>query len=701
MYGSVVALQLSTGSFSDAWLTLCADLGAKTGGAAQAGGAAVGSVLDGAPSWCEVGSSGPWATTSSETNASAAQAATSEPPELEVAGVTRRRRVHRVIQSCAFRVINAHSPADRSSIMARDTIAFEVILNGRPTGWCLGSRVSYHKPSDPRFAKALMPPPVDSITTSPGSGEPQAASRTGNGGGRQRGSPGAGSRPQSGVRPMGPLIGTMTLSEHEEAAAAAVAAVKLLSAPRRALAAAPTDTHAWKAGAVPMMLGDHAGAAAAGGSGASASSSYSALQMYQSSAGQGHARNGGATVVAPTDFSSAGSAAQLQPADASRRLGTWRVRLHSSSLTAAAAAPSGGGGGGSEGDSAQAPAAASAAPSSSDGSSPPTLGRAVTRAGGGGGGDQALSHMANLSLFQDWGFLTALPPSGAAGIGGGGGPSSGGGRGGRGSGSSGGGGGGRVTSAGGSLHDRAGGSGGGVGSGQEIVVCYEPAAPSTGGDGGSGAAQQGARSPSPGAAARAAAAGAAGAAAGAGGKPGAPGEGPPSPGSGGGDAGGRGGPGAPQLSSAAAFASSSVAFSSTILDPQLIRQGPGRDDDDDAPAPAAAAAAAGAAARRGASDANSTHAKIQRILGRPLTLVSSGPQPAALSLMQSKVQKSAWAESWRTLVSPLHPPPPSSPTPPPCLPARSPQAASKVRHRRRGHAAGARRHPRHGPRDDV
>ena len=700
MYGSVVALQLSTGSFSDAWLTLCADLGAKTGGAAQAGGAAVGSVLDGAPSWCEVGSSGPWATTSSETNASAAQAATSEPPELEVAGVTRRRRVHRVIQSCAFRVINAHSPADRSSIMARDTIAFEVILNGRPTGWCLGSRVSYHKPSDPRFAKALMPPPVDSITTSPGSGEPQAASRTGNGGGRQRGSPGAGSRPQSGVRPMGPLIGTMTLSEHEEAAAAAVAAVKLLSAPRRALAAAPTDTHAWKAGAVPMMLGDHAGAAAAGGSGASASSSYSALQMYQSSAGQGHARNGGATVVAPTDFSSAGSAAQLQPADASRRLGTWRVRLHSSSLTAAAAAPSGGGGGGSEGDSAQAPAAASAAPSSSDGSSPPALGRAVTRAGGGGGGDQALSHMANLSLFQDWGFLTALPPSGAAGIGGGG-PSSGGGRGGRGSGSSGGGGGGRVTSAGGSLHDRAGGSGGGVGSGQEIVVCYEPAAPSTGGDGGSGAAQQGARSPSPGAAARAAAAGAAGAAAGAGGKPGAPGEGPPSPGSGGGDAGGRGGPGAPQLSSAAAFASSSVAFSSTILDPQLIRQGPGRDDDDDAPAPAAAAAAAGAAARRGASDANSTHAKIQRILGRPLTLVSSGPQPAALSLMQSKVQKSAWAESWRTLVSPLHPPPPSSPTPPPCLPARSPQAASKVRHRRRGHAAGARRHPRHGPRDDV
>ena len=143
MYGSVVALQLS-GGVLDAWLTLCMDLGAKV---AAGGSTSLGShTIDGAPSWCEIGPTGPWATTSSETSAPSHAAVSNggsdtQNPEIEVAGVTRKRRVQRILQTCAFRIINANSPSDRSSIMSKDCVAFEVILNGRATGWCLGSRV--------------------------------------------------------------------------------------------------------------------------------------------------------------------------------------------------------------------------------------------------------------------------------------------------------------------------------------------------------------------------------------------------------------------------------------------------------------------------------------------------------------------------------------------------------------------------------
>jgi hypothetical protein len=154
MYGSIVALQSSF--IADSWLTLCADIGARAGIPSSMAGQ---SILDGAPSWCEVTSSGPWATASSEVGDKsanvAAPSAAEAPAEIEVAGVTRKRRVTRILQSCAFRLVNADSPLDRSTIMAKDTVAFEVILNGRPTGWCLGSRVSYHKPSDPRYCMIL------------------------------------------------------------------------------------------------------------------------------------------------------------------------------------------------------------------------------------------------------------------------------------------------------------------------------------------------------------------------------------------------------------------------------------------------------------------------------------------------------------------------------------------------------------------
>jgi hypothetical protein len=148
-YGSIVALQ--SVSVSDSWLTLSADIGVRAG---QTTGLTSQVILDGAPSWCEVTSHGPWATSTLETPPGAsgvpAPSAADAPIDIEIGGVTRKRRVPRIMQTCAFRLVNADNPHDRSPVTAKDTIALEVILNGRATGWCLGSRVSYHKPSDPR-----------------------------------------------------------------------------------------------------------------------------------------------------------------------------------------------------------------------------------------------------------------------------------------------------------------------------------------------------------------------------------------------------------------------------------------------------------------------------------------------------------------------------------------------------------------------
>lgn len=145
MYGSIIALQLSSG-VAESWLTVCADIGAKgIAAAAAATPAAISSLFDGAPTWCEVSSCGPWTMTDAGAAAASspdAQGPAAPAPEVDIPGVTRKRRVPRIVHSCAFRVINAHSPADRSSIMSHDAVAFELIVNGRATGWCLGARVS-------------------------------------------------------------------------------------------------------------------------------------------------------------------------------------------------------------------------------------------------------------------------------------------------------------------------------------------------------------------------------------------------------------------------------------------------------------------------------------------------------------------------------------------------------------------------------
>jgi hypothetical protein len=358
----------------------------------------------------------------------------------------------------------------------------------------------------------------------------------------------------------------------------------------------PSDTHAWKAGAVPLLLQNTAGSAHAAGTGAGstasggptlatappASSLPQALQLYHST--DGRTRHGGATLVSSTDFGST-TAPHLEPHDASRRLGTWRLRVHSS-MHVASEAPSDAADAGAAGEGPDEGSSKPGASKRSSGPGSPAPGGLRLRGGTAASvaEAQALGHLSCLSLHQDWGFLTVLAQQPGAST--------------SGSGSSDGG-----VPNGASHSGNSRGQGGAADAfkhGQEVVVCYDPVAITASAlateaaatEGSSAGAPSRSRSPARGSS-----------------DPASPSRSasPPTAASG---ADADGTQGLPRHAASAAFASTSVAFSSTVLDPQIVGAGPGQDDEDvvvsSGPVPTG---------RRG--EISMLQFKIRRILERP------------------------------------------------------------------------------------